>query len=309
MVAVVAAVGVVLALLQFKHERTGEQESTGPVEKITLAEGQQPIAGLVYVAFTRGYFENEGLDVTLQPHTSGKACLNALLEGKADLGTVAETPLVHAALRGEETYVISTIHQADKNTVIVARKDLKITTKADLKGKKIGVSFGTNGEFFMDLILTMQGISRHEVEAINLKPEEMFNALVNGEVDAVATWNPYVINLQKELGDIGITFFSEGFYTETYNIVATHDLVNNNPKTIKKVLRALIKAEEFIKESPGESRNIIANYVGMDTHQLTELWDVYTFEVTLDQSLILTLEDEARWAIKNNLTDATEVPN
>ena len=42
---------------------------------------------------------------------------------------------------------------------------------------------------------------------------------------------------------------------------------------------------------------------------MTTLWDDFIFEISLDQSLIVTIEAEARWAIKNNLTDAREVPN
>jgi NitT/TauT family transport system substrate-binding protein len=54
---------------------------------------------------------------------------------------------------------------------------------------------------------------------------------------------------------------------------------------------------------------IIAPYIGMDRSQLAELWDIYNFKITLGQSLLVTLEDQARWAIENELTDKTEVPN
>jgi NitT/TauT family transport system substrate-binding protein len=178
------------------------------------------------------------------------ASLNAVIEGKVDLGTVAETPIMHAGLREEKTYLIATIHHADENTVIVARKDKGISVPSDLKNKKVGVSVGTNGEFFLDSILIMHGISSSEIEHVNLKPEEMFYALINGEVDAVSTWNPHVIQLQKELGGNGITIYGEGMYIETFNLVAMQDFVNNNPETIEKVLRALINAERFIKERP-----------------------------------------------------------
>jgi len=279
------------------------------LEKIIIAEAQQPIAGPVYIAFTKGYFKDEGLDVTLQPQTSGKASLNAVIQGKADIGTVAETPLMHAGLREKKTYLIATIHHANENTLIVARKDKGISTPNDLKNKKVGVSVGTNGEFFLESILLMHGISSSETEYVNLKPEEIFYALVNGEVDAVSTWNPHVIQLQKELGGNGITMNGEGIYTETFNLVAKQDFVNNNPEVIEKVLRALVSAEKFIKERPDESIRIIATHIGMDRSLLNELWDIYTFEITLDQSLLVTLEDEARWAIKIKWTNKTDVPN
>ena len=103
--------------------------------RLTLAEGSRPIAGPVYVAHAQGYFEAEGLEVILQPHTSGKAALQAVLEGRADLGTVAETPIMHAAMKGEQIYVVATIHQSEQNTVVVARQDRGILSPIDLSGR------------------------------------------------------------------------------------------------------------------------------------------------------------------------------
>lgn len=118
-----------------------------------------------------------------------------------------------------------------------------------------------------------------------------------------------MIRLQKELGAKGITFYGEGIYTETFNISAAQDFVHRNPETVKKVLRSLIRAVEFIRENPDKSRRIISSYSKMDEALLGELWGIYHFKVTLDQSLLITLEDQARWAIKSKLTDKTRVPN
>jgi len=135
------------------------------------------------------------------------------------------------------------------------------------------------------------------------------DTLTSGEVDAVSTWNPHISILQKGLGDNGVTFSGEGIYRETFNIATKQDFANENPQTIKKVLRALIKAGEFCEENPDEAREIIAGKIEMDRAAFNELWELYDFKVTLDQSLLVTLEAEARWAIKNKLTEATEVPN
>lgn len=75
------------------------------------------------------------------------------------------------------------------------------------------------------------------------------------------------------------------------------------------LLKATTKAEQFIRENPDESINMISNFIDMDRGSLKGLWKIYDLEVTLDQSLLTTLEDESRWAIKNSLTSATEVPN
>ena len=161
----------------------------------------------------------------------------------------------------------------------------------------------------MDAVLISGSVLRNEVEVVNKKPPEIADALINGEVDAVSTWQPIVIELQKRLGENGFTFTGEEIHTETINLAGRQDYIDRNPAIIKKLLQAAMKAELFIRENPDESIDMIANYIDMDRGRLIDLWDIYNLEITLDQSLLITVEDESRWAIKNDLTDATEVPN
>jgi len=282
---------------------------TGQVEKITIAAFNGIFSAPVFIASGNGYFEDEGLDVTLQLHASGKAALNTLVEGKADFATVAETPLVHAALRGTKTYIVATFVDSEKNLAIVARRDKGIGTMSDLKGKRIGVTVNTNGEFFMDTVLVLHKIPRSRTEVVNLEPAEMFDYLDKGKVDAVSTWNPHVLRLRKALGDNAHVSYGDGAYIGSFNLIANQDFVHKNPETTKKVLRALLGAEEFIRENPAESHKIIAADSDTDLALINELWDSYNFEITLSQSLLVTLEDQARWAIRRKLTDKTKVPS
>ncbi len=306
LIGIIAVAIIIGGYFLLSQEKT---EYTGTVEKITVAIGTGPVTSLIHIAFVKGYFENEGLDLVLQQHQSGKSAFNAVVEGDADLATAADTPIMHAIMRGEKIYILATIASTEHDKMIVARKDKGVSIPNDLKGKRIGVSVGTNAEFFMDSFLITHGISRDEVEVINVKSNAMVDTLTGGEVDAVSTWNPHVNILRKGLGDNGVTFSGVGIYRETFNIVTKQDFANENPETIKKVLRALIKADEFIEENPDEAQETVAGKIGMDKAALNELWELFNFRVTLDQSLLVTLEAQARWAIENKLTNKTEVPN
>ena len=77
----------------------------------------------------------------------------------------------------------------------------------------------------------------------------------------------------------------------------------------RKLLLALLKAEEFAKQHPAEAQKSVADFRGTPQVLLSKLWADNTFIVSLDQSLVLALEDESRWAIKNGLTSARKVPN
>ena len=65
------------------------EEYTGPVEKITVAAAEYLTGALIYVAEDQGFFEENGLDVTIKGYASGKACADALINGEVDIATSA----------------------------------------------------------------------------------------------------------------------------------------------------------------------------------------------------------------------------
>jgi NitT/TauT family transport system substrate-binding protein len=107
----------------------------------------------------------------------------------------------------------------------------------------------------------------------------------------------------------GTIFYSEGIYELPYNLAGTRDYVVSHPETIKKLLRALVRAERFCTDEPDAARKIVASGLNVSLESLDELWPTYRFNIALNQSLLLALEDETRWAIKNELTARTDVPN
>jgi len=282
---------------------------SGPPEKITIAYSTAANAILVYIAFAKGYFAEEGLDATPQPHPFGKLALNAVVEGKADLATVADTPIVLAVMNGKLITTISVIQTANRDNAIVARRDRGIAKPAGLNGKRIGVTLGTNADFFADAFLLAHGIDRERVKITDMKPDEMAAALGAGKVDAVSTFNPTFNHLGKELGEKGIIFFGESIYTEHFCVAAMQDYVKKHPEAIRKFLRALIRAETFVRQDPEEARRLVAGFIKLDKALLDEIWPIFTTRVMLDQALLVDLEDQTRWALKKRLTLRTDMPN
>ncbi len=286
-----------------------DQPSANAPEKVTIAYSASPDAALAQVAQTQGYYLQEGLDAIPQKYAYGRLALAAVLEGKADFATVAETPFMFAIMNGQKIAVIATIQTSNRNNVIIARKDKGIHTPRDLKGRKIAVTSGTLLDFFLDSFLATTGMTRKAVTVVNVKPEEMIDAVVRGDVDAISAWSYVVIEAQHRLGERGITFLDEEIYTQTFNVIATEEFIRKNPAKVDKVLRAFVKAEGFVKKNPAESQAIVAEFCGIEKAVIKEMWDLEDFSVTLDQSLVLALEDEAAWAIKNGFIEKMNIPN
>jgi NitT/TauT family transport system substrate-binding protein len=286
-----------------------KQMSARPIEKVTIAYSISYHSLLAKVAQVKGYFQQEGLEVTPHLHPYGKRALEDMLAGNADFATVAETPVMFAILNGADISIIATIHTTDKDDAILARKDKGILEPRDLKGKKIAVTPGTTSEFFLEAFLAVNAITREEVEMVNLRQEELPQALVDGKVDAASVFNPFLFASQKQLGEGGTTFYNRNIYTKTFVIVSTKEFVQHNPNKVDKILRALDQAEKFFRQNPEEAMKITADFSQTKIDDTREMLAGTNVGLSLDQPLILTLEDESRWAIERGLANTNVVPN
>lgn len=301
--------GLLAALMGCQKSPSQSTEQAAPPQKITVAYTYQPQSTLVHIAVAKGYFAEEGLDVQPLMHTYGKAALQSVLEDKADFATVAETPVMFNVLKGEKIFVIANIEASAMNNAIVARKDAGINATGDLKGKRIGFTPGTTSEFFLDSLLTANGLTRKEIQPVALKPDDMQDAVMTKKVDAVSTWNYPLTLINRQLGANGTILYDREIYTETFNIAARQEFVQKNPETVKRFLRALIKAENLVAKNPDEAQTIMSVATKINKSLIHDVWNAFNYHVVLDQTLLITLEDETRWAMKNRLTDRTVMPD
>jgi NitT/TauT family transport system substrate-binding protein len=285
-----------------------ERLAPSPPEPLTIAVPTIPRFTLVHLAQAKGYFKQEGLAVTLQLHRFGKPALESLLSGKSELATSAETPLVLATLSGEPLSVLASIATTTRNNAVVARRGAGMSRPSDLAGKRIGVTLGTSGDFFLDTFLLRYNLDREQVRLFDLKPEEMGAALERGDVDAVATWNPTAASLMRAMGPRAVAFYVEDLYFETGVLAARREFARNRPEAAKRLLRALVSAETFFRDHPEEARQLLATALGDDGGLEASLRD-FDFRVRLDQGLLVLLEAEARWARRTGRSSSRESPN
>jgi sulfonate transport system substrate-binding protein len=300
---------IVLAVILCSGTACQRKKQAGLPEKIIIAHTTSVSDALMYIAFTKGYLAEEGLDAIPQRHTSGKLALQSVLEGKADLASAADTPIMFAAMNGKEMSILATIETSGKNECILARQDRGIMKPSDLKGKRIGLTRGTAGDFFGESFLVANDINRKQVTIVNMIPDEMSAALSTGRVDAVSIWNPFLLKMKKESGPKARIFCDETVYAETFNVVAGRDFVGQHPEAVRRVLRALVRAETFASERPEEARRLVAEFIKADKAILDEVWNIFNFHVTLDQLLLMNLEDQSKWAMKQRLAKRKDMPN
>ncbi|MBW3500919.1 ABC transporter substrate-binding protein [Janthinobacterium sp. NKUCC08_JDC] len=307
-----AAIALLLALVAVAIWQLNARPAAppGPVEVLRLAVNADYVGSCpVLAAHGQGHFAREGIDARLQPYSSGKASMEAVLQGKADLGTVSDIPVVLASLRNQSVVIIASIFEAERDHGIVGRLDRGVSTPASLKGKRIGVTLGTSGQFTLDAFLNRQKLLPAEVTLRNYAPEQLAGALARGEIDAAAGWEPFLTGMTHAIAGKAAIFYGEDVYAGLFNVAGTGDYVRSHPATVRKVLRALIAGARFCQDEPDAARALFAKASASETARLQAAWHGYRFGVVLDQGLLLALEDEARWAIRNRLAERGTMPN
>jgi ABC-type nitrate/sulfonate/bicarbonate transport system substrate-binding protein len=281
-----------------------------PLEKVTAAVPPLPHFTLLIVAKEKGYFLEEGLEVAFRPSIKyGKLALDDMIAGNADIAVSAETPFALAVLKGESVVVIAEVMNTDKDVAIVGLRNRGIGSPTDLKGKTIGFPPGTTAEYFQSAFLAVHGIPETSVRVVHLKPDDMGDALRSGKVDAVSVWNPYISILGKEFGADVVTFFESAVYTQATVVTVRKKFVAERPEAARKLLRALLKAEAFVRNNPSDVLDIMVRISGQDREAIRTTLQGFDFRVKLDQSLLVTLENIGRWAVRGKLTGRKEVPN
>jgi len=300
----IVAVTVMVATAVAGCTQGRPEKYTGPVEKITVAAGKAGV--LVYIAEGQGFFEENGLEVTIKDYESGKAAADALINGEADISTSADFVFVSNSFDHADLRVLGTV-ATKQIKELVARKDRGISTIDDLVGKKIGVKKKSGAEFQLGVFLVFNGLSQKDVELVDLRPSEMLDAISNKDVDAVFVWDPYLYNIKKKLGEDVVTWHGgEDFY---YVLLTKKDWIENNPAAAERFMKSVLEAEDYIKDNSEEAKEFVKNRFDYESDYIDYSWPNQEFAVTLEQAMLILFEDQARWAIKNNLTDKTEVPN
>ncbi len=285
-----------------------KEASEGLPDRVTIAYPKSAYSVLFAVAYSKGFFKEEGLEVVPQLNDFGRIAVKSMLEGKADIAISGDTVVMFAVVGGDRIKVIAQAMNSKRNEAIVASTDKGISMPRDLEGKRIGVAFGTTGHFFMDSFLSVNGIEKNSVTIVNMRPSEMISAIKNSLVDAVAVWQPFAKQMERQLGDRGVVFYDERIYSDIVCISTSDEFIKKYPEAVIKVLRGLTAAEEFVKEYPEETRSLASDFLEIDKTILDEIWDTLDFKVVLGQSLIVSLEDQTRWARENKLVESIKTP-
>jgi len=264
-------------------------------------------AAPLIIANEKGFWRESGLNVQVQRFSAGRLALDATINGTIQANSVSETGPVLAMLNGTKIFIVGTAGE-HKETKFIGRKDKGIASAKDLKGKKIATLPGTNSDYFMYTFLQHNGLSPKDVQIVSMNPPEMISALIRGDIDGFFAWEPHIYYAKTKLKENAVIFEPGDLYAGYHTIIMRQDFVQNNPQQVEQFLKGILKAEKFIGQNRNESIQIVAKQLDMQSEAVEALWPEYDFSLKLEPGLFDTMNNEATWAIDNNVVPAQKIP-
>jgi ABC-type nitrate/sulfonate/bicarbonate transport system substrate-binding protein len=284
--------------------------SSSMAQDLTIAVSRTSLSLPLYVAESQKFFADEGLSVQTRECIGGQRCIKLMFDGQVHLATASELPVMFNSFTRSDYAIVATFVTAAQDVKLVARKSAGIASAAQLAAKRIGTVKGTSAHYFLDTFLVFNGVDPKKVEVVPLAPEQIEQAIKDRKIDAAAIWEPYAHKSLKALAEDGAVLPSGRIYTESFNLIAGRRVLAEREADIVKLLRAVDRAERWIRERPAEAQAILKDRLQEDQAFIDATWKDFNYRLSLDQSLISTIEGEARWALREgHVPSESKTPN
>src|ERR1700704_951522 len=187
-------------------------------------------------------FAKDGIGIVWVQSAGSNKALEFLNAGSIDFGSTAGSAALVAKINGNPIKSIY-VYSRPEWTALVTAKDSKIATVADLKGKRVAVTRGTDPHIFLVRALLDAGLSEKDITPVLLQHADGKTALIRGDVDAWAGLDPMMA--QAEVED-GARLFYRNKEANTWGILNTREeFLKDHPDLVRRALAVYEEARKY----------------------------------------------------------------
>lgn len=227
-----------------------------------------------YIAMKTGLMTKHGIDLRWQAFSTSSARMAAVMAGNVDIaGTGVVSALALMASGARQFQLIATPNNFGRAEGLLVRDGIK--ELADLKGKKIGVTYASSAHVLLLDVLSQAGINPDkDVAIINLPATELLTAYKANQIDAAAAWTPTFDRI-RALPGTRLLFDDSAFSLyKSYKMSPGPDVLltrssfgKDNPAAVKAFMQAIFEANAMLTQKPEESARILLELTSLSMEE------------------------------------------
>ena len=217
--------------------------------RFTLGWKTQGSDAAFFLAEEKGYFEEEGLNVTIDQGEGSGATVTRIMSGAYDAGFGDVNAIIqNAATRPEEAPVMVYLMWNQPPFAIVSKKDQGIATPADLAGKTLGGAQGTPTTRLLPVFARTNDVDVASIAVNSMAPNLQEPMLIRDEIDGalvfnITSWFNLLLNRQDPEADFNWLNFGEfGLDLYSNGLMVSQAMIRDNPEAVAGLVRAVNKA-------------------------------------------------------------------
>lgn len=295
---------LVMVMLVIAGCGAARPEKTAAPEKKSIRIGYQLSSSLTILAKAKGFFEEEfgkdGVEVAYNLFLAGPPMNEALAGGRIDIANMGPLPAITARAAGNDVKAIGRSYSDEYYYGLLTKPDSSIHSLQDLKGKKVAVQVGSGAHLFLMLLLKQNGLTNTDINIVNLPPADHTNALSSGNVDAIATWQPFVsafttTNTGHLLANSKNVIRTVGVY------LASNEYGQKNPELIERFLKVHQRTVDYLKTNREEAIKIIAAESKFSPEAVAKSIETIDWYPNIAEDDIRTLDESKEFLKSSNV--------
>ena len=266
-----------------------------------------------YVAIEEGYFEDEGIDLTLVNGGGADKVMTAMVSGEADIGFMGSEASIYTYAGGEEDYAVNFAQLTQRaGNFLVGRVPEEDFEWSQLIGKKVlGGRAGGMPQMVLEYILKKHGID----PKTDLDIDQSINfgltaaAFTSDDSDYTVEFEPFATGLEMEGNGYGVASLGEeSGYVPYTAYCAKKSYMEENPEIIQKFTNAIQKGMDYVNSHSAEeiAEVIHPQFKETPIENVTKIVERYKAQDTWKQDLVF--EKESFDLLQNILEEAGELP-
>ncbi len=196
-------------------------------------------------ADARGFFAREGLEVEVKPGGPERDAIMELELGRTEFGVASADQVIRALSKGAKLVVVAQLFQINPLQWMYRPDRMRIQGLGDLKGHRLGVTFGGNDETILRTLLSKEGLGENDVELFSVRND--FTPFLKKKVHFWPVYrNTQAVFLETRLKEAGepVAFFDPtefGVKFVANSVITSRDLVENRPQLARRFMKALME--------------------------------------------------------------------
>ena len=237
--------------------------------------------GAIYIADKQDFFEAEKVAVEIMPYQSYSDLSADFATRKLDISTTAYADAIAQAAAGVPLQIVWVFDSSNGGDVVVGSP--QISTIEDLRGKRIGLEYGTFSHLFVLEGLKKHGLTENDVQLVNVTADQVPQAIASGQIDAGHTWEPFLSEVVANQGQVLFTSAeTPGIILDALRVHAA--ITAQRSGDIQKVMRAIAHATQWWQANPEAGNQIVAEALGLSASEIPAiLTGVHLFNLTENQ--------------------------